>query len=121
MDHPPADRAILLACTLGSLQDYGLRVRCQQEHEAELPFRMLTLQGRGGCTVAEFLIRLRCRKCGARPKDVALHRTGEPLAIDWHGRRPWLVPLLGETDDLIVPPPNRPRLQAVPGDRSERN
>lgn len=110
MDHPPADRAILLACPVGSVQDYWLQVRCPRGHSAALPCRLLAREGHGRRTIAEFLMRPWCRQCGSRPSEAVLVDDVRRLASNWSGPPPWLVVLLGDPDVWIRPPPGRPLL-----------
>ena len=71
-DQPPADRAVLLACSVRRLRRCWLEVRCSCR-VAYLPLRMIAANRElAGATVADVLVQLRCEKCRQRPISIAL-------------------------------------------------
>jgi hypothetical protein len=61
-DHPPGDRAVVLACSVRSLRQYWLEVRCTCK-TTRIPLRMLAAnRDMAGRTLADVLIQLRCQQ-----------------------------------------------------------
>ena len=115
MAHPPADRALLLACSAGSLARYSLHVECRCGKRGNVPLGYVP----GNRTIADTVLRLRCMRCRERPPHVELVDDPRALLADWRGPPPWRVVLIEEEGPSVTPPPVRPRLQAVPGGRLE--
>ena len=65
---PPYDRAIALACRLGTFRARWLYTRCQCGHSTPRPVRLMLREqpGAAGQTLADVLVRLRCDGCQRR-------------------------------------------------------
>ena len=79
---PPFDRAIALACTMGTLRGRWLYVRCTCLASSCRPVRLILRDDpvAARSTLADVLVRLRCDTCRARPASV--HLTETPLPPD---------------------------------------
>ncbi len=69
----PLDCTIALACRLETFRAHWIEVTCCRGTQ-QLPVRLVLAADprRGGRTLADFLIRLRCQACGARPASAVL-------------------------------------------------
>jgi hypothetical protein len=69
----PFDRALALASRLETFRANWIEVQCCRGIQ-QLPVRLVLAADprRGGRTLADFLIRLRCQACGARPASAVL-------------------------------------------------
>lgn len=78
---PPFDRVVALACTMRTLRGRWLNVRCRCGHTTPNPVRLMLQEQPecGGQTLADVLVRLRCRGCQGRNR-LTIH-----LCEDAHG------------------------------------
>ena len=100
MDAPanpvPLDRALVLAATVGALAPLKcwLETRCGCGACTQIPVPLLAKEGQAARTIADVLLRLRCRGCGRSPVTVELIEcAGKQDALPG-GRLPWRVELL---------------------------
>lgn len=94
---PPFDRTLALAASVKALARLGcwLEARCGCGSCTLVPLRLLAKQGQAGRTVADVLIRLRCRGCGQAPASVDLiEYAGEEGVVGYGGRPAWRIGLL---------------------------
>jgi hypothetical protein len=70
---PPFDRALALAARLETFRTHWIEVTCCRGTQ-QMPVRLVLAADprRGDRTLADFLIRLRCQACGARPASAVL-------------------------------------------------
>jgi len=73
MPAPPFDRTMALACRLETFRAHWIELHCSRGIQ-QLPVRLVLAADprRGARILADFLIRLRCRACGARPASAVL-------------------------------------------------
>lgn len=93
---PPLDRAVALACSAATFRDRWIAVTCC-EGRCQIPMKMLGAEdARSRRTLADVVIRLRCTRCGQRPK--AVHLVEDPAKGEGpQGPGPgWQVLLIGE-------------------------
>jgi hypothetical protein len=95
-NQPPADRAVLIACSVRSLRRHCLEVRCGCR-TVHIPLRLMAAGGAAGLTLADVLLRLRCEKCGERPASVALEEDAAAGAPGRMGATGWRVVLIEPT------------------------
>ena len=96
-DQPPADRVVLLACSVRSLRRHCVEVRCGCR-TVHIPLRLMAAGGAAGLTLAEVLLRLRCEKCGQRPASAALEEDAAAGAPGRMGATGWRVVLTQATN-----------------------
>jgi hypothetical protein len=94
--HPPADRAVLLACSVRTLRGSWIEATCCRT--TFLPLRLMAGNQRlADRTLADVLVLLRCQKCHQPPASAALvgdaagqasGRSGSPAG--------WRVALIGD-------------------------
>jgi hypothetical protein len=99
-ERPPGDRAVILACTVGSLRRWCLDTRCACGRSVVMPLQIMVGSGLGRLTMADVLVQLRCRQCGQRPAKARLLQdssAGSPRL--GHNNQPtttgWVVELIG--------------------------
>jgi hypothetical protein len=75
---PPYDRAIVLPCRMSIFRDRWFSVTCACGHTAHYPVRQMLIDdsGAGARTLAETVVRARCRDCGGRPTTIHLTEDG---------------------------------------------
>ena len=96
---PPLDRALVLAASVGALSRLRcwLETRCHCGACTQIPVPLLAKEGQGARTIADVLLRLRCRSGGRSPVTVELMEcVGKQDALPG-GRLPWRVELLPRT------------------------
>jgi hypothetical protein len=93
----PLDRALALAASVKALSRLRcwLEARCGCGSCTLIPLRLLAEQGQAARTIADVLLRLRCRGCGQTPATVDLIECAGEQGVVAHGGRPaWRVALL---------------------------
>jgi hypothetical protein len=89
---PPYDRALALACRLGTFRDLWLCCVCPQ-HTRMLPINLMCrTKSLAQSSLADVLVRLRCEECHQRPQSIALQK----MAIFGHSNHypdAWVLPL----------------------------
>jgi len=89
----PADRALALACSIRTLRHLWLHIRCCGS--ATVPLRTI---GRSG-TLADYLMALRCRQCGAPPRFAMLIDQPAQATQRAYGRpESWQLIVVGEDE-----------------------
>ena len=89
------DRALVLAAGVGALRRHWLETRCGCGASTQIPLRMLAEQGQGARTIADVLIRLRCKSCGRAPIAVHLIEDLRDAGVAAYGGTPaWRVVLI---------------------------
>lgn len=95
---PPFDRTIALASRLGAFREHWIEVGCCGVRQLPVRLVLEADRRRGERTLADFLIRLRCERCGSPPASAVLVEDirVEAAAIA-SGEAPttWRIPLLG--------------------------
>jgi hypothetical protein len=92
---PPLDRALALAASVGALTDHLLEVRCRCGGTTLYPLRLLADQGQRARTLADVVLRLRCKRCEQAPARVDLiEYAGEEGVVGYGGRPAWRVMLV---------------------------
>jgi hypothetical protein len=101
---PPFDRAIALASTLHTLRARWLHTRCGCGAVEAHPVRLAVRERpeAAGSTLADAVVRLRCRACGSRPATVHLCENGHgPGPIVGRPEPGWSLLLHGDPRRLV--------------------
>ena len=71
---PPFDRAVALACTMATLRGRHLHVRCGCGASQGIPVRFMLQEQPSASTqtLADVVVRVRCKACRGRPRAVYL-------------------------------------------------
>lgn len=72
MSAPPYDRTVALGARLGAFREHWIEVACCGVRQIPVRGVLAADHRRGERTLADFLIRLRCERCGARPASAVL-------------------------------------------------
>jgi hypothetical protein len=90
------DRTIILAATVGALARFTcwLETRCECRSCTQIPVPLLAKQGQASRTIADVLLRLKCKRCGKSPASVELVEWIGKQETFADGRLPWRVELL---------------------------
>jgi hypothetical protein len=106
----PLDRSMALAASVRTLSDWWLETRCGCQACSMIPLRMMVASGFGARSLADVLLKLRCRSCGRRPVGVDLleHGNSAPAILAYGGRPPWRVALLERSAADAGGPAGRP-------------
>jgi hypothetical protein len=101
---PPADRAVILACSVCSLRNYILDSHCPCGRSVKMPLNLMVASGLGGLTIADLVVQLRCKNCGQRPSKVVLleHGAAGARVAQYFGNDSaygWVVPLVEKDKD----------------------
>lgn len=97
MDKLPSallDRAMVLAARPASLRGYWIKIGCSCGFRAALPMQMIAEDPlRAPMTIADILLRLRCKACHERPETAAL--VDDARGSRYTDIKIFSVPLLG--------------------------
>ena len=85
----PTDRALALSCSLRTLRHLALHVRCCNSRT--IPLRIIDRPG----TLADYVMVLRCGRCGLPPKLAFLVHRKEEAAPPLHGGKGWRLVVVG--------------------------
>ena len=88
---PPFDRNLALACHVRTVRQCWLELRCC-DGTTLLPLRDMGADDRR--TLADVLVRLRCRMCRGRPTEVTLLESPQQPPAAYGGRPPWRLMLI---------------------------
>jgi hypothetical protein len=97
---PPFDRSIALACSVSSLTDHILEAYCGHDG-CRRPSNPVSIRllARQRMTLADAIVRLRCKGCRQPPKRVVLMETYAQNLGAYGGTPPWRITLVGEDRD----------------------
>lgn len=62
--------------TLAQLAGCWLMLRCDCGHQVPLPLRLMAAQHGWGIKLEPFMAKLKCQRCGARPRSIRLSSDG---------------------------------------------
>ncbi len=89
----PADRALALARSIHTLRNLWLHIRCCGS--ATIPLRIIARAG----TLADTLMVLRCKQCGASPRMAMLiDEPAQATRRPYGGTESWQLIVMGEEE-----------------------
>ena len=97
MSTPPFDRTVALGARLGAFRAHWIEVGCCGVRQVPVAMVIAADRRRGERTLADFLIRLRCEACGARPASAVLVEDVRAEAVaagTGNPPRTWRLPLI---------------------------
>ena len=93
---PPFDRSLALACHVRTLRDHWLKLRCCGGGTTLLPLGLV--DAADNRTLADVVMRLRCRHCGARPATIVLVENPQTPSEAYGPPPTWELPLTRSSD-----------------------
>jgi len=89
----PPDRALALACSIRTLRHLWLHIRCCGS--ATIPLQIVRRTG----TLADYVMALRCRQCGASPRlAMLIDQPAQATRRPYGGPESWQLIVVGEDE-----------------------